>query len=397
MTMFLKKLSAALRFRNVAWSVGKIQALERLTVFMARRLGRLQPLTTPQAVVIRCTERCFLRCQMCGQNGPQGRLRDQPAKDRQRVNPIVYDRMCNEIEQWRLKPLVKFTGGEPLLEWKTLKPVIERLSAAGCVVKLNTNGVLLKNPRVAEEMVTSGVHYLSVSVDGDEETHSLVRGVKKAFSAARQGVLNVADARTRLGSTYPMLLVSYVVSTLNEHSVTKLSDLASDWRIDWLNIQFLNYLTPQRSEEAHRIVSERLGIDDQPWKGFEIPELTMVNARALARGIESIKQDAPCPVSSMNIGTMGEKTIHDYYYTDAVLKDDICHMPFVTMFVVPPGTAVFCIDYPFYYYGNLQTESMSDVWLGEDARRFRKELLGHYQAAGSNFPQCLRCNWPYNT
>jgi hypothetical protein len=37
------------------------------------------------------------------------------------------------------------------------------------------------------------------------------------------------------------------------------------------------------------------------------------------------------------------------------------------------------------------------MWFGEKAQAFRDAYIDYYRANGKNLPQCLRCNWPYNT
>lgn len=397
MRQLVKKARAALRFNRVTGSVVLMEMTERLTTFLAHRFGRVRPLTLPMSIVIRTTERCILKCRMCGQNGEHGRLAGVKAGDRQRVDPAVYDNLCEDLARWRIKPFVKFTGGEPLLEWGVLKPVIEKMVRAGCSIKFNTNGVLLKNADFAAEVVKAGTHFLSISVHGDEATHTDICRVPTAFRDIGRGIRQVREARDRLGRSYPMILLSCVVSTWNEDACHALSRVARDWGADWLNIQFLNYLTPARSAAAHDLARDRFDITEQPWRGFEIPELTRIDPEKLADTIAALKRESPCPVSTLKIGGMTADRIRAYYATDEILRRRVCHMPYVTAFVVPPGRSVFCIDYPWYFYGDLREENLSDAWFGDRAGAWRRALVDYYRRHGRNFPQCLRCNWPYNT
>jgi MoaA/NifB/PqqE/SkfB family radical SAM enzyme len=333
---------------------------------------------------------------MCGQNSPKGRLRGVSQRERQRIAPEVFESMVKEIRTWRFKPFIKLTGGEPLVEWKTLRPYITELRDMGCVIKLNTNAVLLKNRKLAREVVETGIEYLSVSIDGTKKIHNLVRGFSTAFDNARQGVQNIITAKKALSARYPMVLISSVVSTINEHDIVNMAQVAGEWKADWLNIQFLNFLTAERSQKARDVVSQSFGITEAPWTGFEIPEMIKVDVERLSRAIDAIERQAVCPVSVMKVGNTPE-ALRKFHYTDAVIKDHICHMPFTTMFVVPQAESVFCIDYPYYSYGNLRRQSLEEAWFGEKAQVFRRRFSDYYRGHGANFPQCLRCNWPYNT
>ena len=396
MGQLFKKARAAVRFRRITATILRLHALERLLAFLARRGWRARPLATPRGIVIRSTERCFLSCRMCGQNRPGGRLAGVRRSARLEVAPAVLAALAAEIAQWRHKPFVKFTGGEPLLHWRALRPAIERLRAAGCVVKLNTNGVLLKSPAVASEVVGSGLEYLSVSIDGDEATHNRIRGLPTAFASARRGVENVLRARGALRATYPMVLLSCVVSALNQERLAALADVAREWRADWLNIQFLNYFPPRLAAAAAREARGRFGVEAQPWLGFAIEPLARIDPEQVSRGIAEVRRRAPCPVSVMKIGGSGAGAIRRYYLSDEALPRGLCHMPFVTAAVVPPGRLAFCLDYPYYFCGDLEGTTLREAWNGAPAQRFRAGLVDCYRSSGANFPQCRRCNWPGN-
>jgi hypothetical protein len=60
-----------------------------------------------------------------------------------------------------------------------------------------------------------------------------------------------------------------------------------------------------------------------------------------------------------------------------------------------PGKAVFCIDYPFYEYGDIREDSLRSVWLGRSADAFRQDLVRHYAQRRDNYPQCRRCLWRF--
>ncbi|MGD9107980.1 MAG: 4Fe-4S cluster-binding domain-containing protein [Gammaproteobacteria bacterium] len=391
------KFIAAIRFWKLSWHIIKINFFERLNIFLIEKKLRKKPLTTPLSIVMRVTEKCFLKCKMCGQNGESGRLKDVKTLCRERISDQIYDDLYNDIKNWKIKPLMKFTGGEPLLEWRVLKPFIKNIHSIGGLIKLNSNGVMLKDIALAEDVVLSGIEYLSISIDGDKDTHNEIRGVPTAFADAKKGVENIIAMKKKHKKTYPMILISCVVSTWNENNIDSLIDISKAWKVDWINIQFLNYITPKRSAAAHQMAKSNFGIEDQPWKGFEIPQQTNINEKKLTATIKKIMKNASCPVSTMKIGGINEENVRKYHKTDLPIKHHICHMPYVTAFVIPPHNSVFCIDYPWYGYGDLAKSTIKQAWFGEQAQKFRNTHLCYFKENGQTFPQCQRCNWPYNT
>ena len=91
-----------------------------------------------------------------------------------------------------------------------------------------------------------------------------------------------------------------------------------------------------------------------------------------------------------------EEQIRKYYFTLEPIRQNICVLPFTGMHIVPPGKAIFCIDYPFYEYGDLREETIKSIWYGKRAEAFRVDMINYYRRNGLNFPQCARCNWRFN-
>jgi radical SAM protein with 4Fe4S-binding SPASM domain len=52
------------------------------------------------------------------------------------------------------------------------------------------------------------------------------------------------------------------------------------------------------------------------------------------------------------------------------------------------GNVHFCADYPDYVIGNIREQRFWDIYNGERAQKFRKELRESPQGI---FPGCLRC------
>ena len=391
------KLAAAVRFHRFSSKLLEVRAAEFLSRRRAARSGS-RPLGLPRSVIIRITERCFLRCRMCGQNGDRGRLRNVRPSHRPVFDRRILERTIDEISRWPIKPFLKLTGGEPLVEHEMTLAALDRASSNGLVTKLNTNGVLLADERTARRVAISGLDYLSVSIDGPSDIHDLIRGLPGVYDRAIQGIRNIRRYGRQTAGRAPMILVSAVVSELNQDRIFDLAKRMDEEKIDWLNFEFMNFTTPALSEAAKSVVKNLFGTEETPWASFASPGLAGVDAGILADEIRAIRKARfSIPISFLGIGNLSARNIDDYYHNvEATLRRGICAMPYAAAFLVPPAHMVFCVDYPLYYYADLEETSVAEGWHSEKAASFRRGLADYHRRKGPNFPQCRRCNWRFN-
>ena len=107
-------------------------------------------------------------------------------------------------------PAVLMSGGEPLMR-PDFSELVAHGSAEGVRFTLSTNGTLI-DASMAAALATAGVIYAGVSIDGDEQTHDLLRRQKGAYRGAVAGLANLGEAGVRRGvrftitpDTYPQL------------------------------------------------------------------------------------------------------------------------------------------------------------------------------------------------
>ena len=88
----------------------------------------------------------------------------------------------------------KLTGGEPLLHPRFME-VVDRLSAEGLSLHMETNGTLMTAEAARHLKDKSRLAFVSISLDGaDSRTHDAFRGVGGAFDGALRGLSYLVDA-----------------------------------------------------------------------------------------------------------------------------------------------------------------------------------------------------------
>ncbi len=124
-----------------------------------------------------CTLRCNLNCLHCGSDCKRdATIKDMPARDFFRAIDQVKD-IVNPNHT-----MIVLTGGEPLMR-KDLEQIGLNLYKRGFPWGIVTNGMLLNKNRL-ESLLKSGLRVITVSLDGLEESHNWLRGVKSSYENA---------------------------------------------------------------------------------------------------------------------------------------------------------------------------------------------------------------------
>ena len=140
------------------------------------------------SVNLELTNHCNLKCSFCPTgNGLMVRVRGF-------MDPDVFERALATAGP--LEFVLLFQWGEPLLhpQWAELAA---RARARGARTLITTNGTLLDRRRV-DALLDAGLDRVTISVDGDAETHEAVRGVPLKRTLA--GLELLLEAREAAGA-----------------------------------------------------------------------------------------------------------------------------------------------------------------------------------------------------
>ena len=112
--------------------------------------------------------------------------------------------------------MMAFTGGEPLMR-DDLYQLLAYSQALGFVNTIATNATLVDD-HVARRLRACGVAIAAVSLDGDEQTHDMVRGCAGAFASAIRGM----KALRRAG------ILLHINITAMEQNLEKVQSIMND-------------------------------------------------------------------------------------------------------------------------------------------------------------------------
>lgn len=172
--------------------------------------AKLHPLTT---LFWECTLRCNMNCRHCGSDCKMAPAKDMPAEDFFRV----IDDITPHVDPH--KTFVIFTGGEALL-----RPDLEacglELYRRGFPWGVVSNGYLLDEAKL-DALLHSGMHSMTISLDGFEDDHNWMRQNPHSFEHAANAVKLLVKEKE---------IVWDIVTCVNPHNIARLEEF-KEWLV----------------------------------------------------------------------------------------------------------------------------------------------------------------------
>ena len=183
---------------------------QRVGLELQRQLRKTNEQLHPlRSLFWECTLRCNMHCRHCGSDcRVQPEVKDMPAADFLRaVDSLTPHVNPNET-------FIIITGGEALLR-DDIEAVGLELYRRGYPWGVVTNGYLLDRARL-QSLTESGLHSVTVSLDGPEEQHNWLRRHEGSFARATEAVSLLAAQHEVLWD---------VVTCVNPRNIDRLAEL----------------------------------------------------------------------------------------------------------------------------------------------------------------------------
>lgn len=226
--------------------------------------AQLHPLRT---LFWECTLRCNMSCRHCGSDCKvQPDVKDMPAADFLRA----IDSITPHVDTHKV--FIIFTGGEALLR-PDLEEVGLELYRREYPWGVVTNGFLLDERRL-QSLMASGMHSITVSLDGFEEQHNWIRRHPQSFEKATAAIRLLAQQKDILWDVvtcvnprnYPHLkefreyLVSLGVPAWRLFSIFPMGRAAGNPELQFSDEQFrglLDFIRDCREENTNALTHSR--------------------------------------------------------------------------------------------------------------------------------------------
>ena len=376
--------------------LGMTNWVTRLLSFQFDRRMKSGYSFSPYLIHMMPTEVCNLRCKSCGQWGSTGFFKDDSRQNvTKSLDKDVFKTFIDQVAKF--KPTIFLTGGEPFLH-KDIVELIYHIKSRNLICWIVSNGTLFE--KYAEDIVKAGVDVLYVSIDGPEDKHNEIRGMKDCYARLKTGIQKITKLKTELSVTRPKMCQ---ISTISNHSYRNLPDLpgiTEELGLDMLIIKHSYFTLSEAGKEYERIMGEHFDCKASSWEGWVRDDFGM-DLDFIQKCLRDIQERKNKFLLSF-FPHVEIDDIHKYYSQDPKLfypiktngsiskgtyskKSMKCIAPWTHIMVYPNGDAMFCNDNPDYILGNINNDSFPDIWNNEKARKFRKFIKDR------SLPICSRC------
>lgn len=337
----------------------------------------------PMVALLVVNEQCNQRCLVCdvGRRVESSyyytrHFKGKGVMSQETFRAVVDSVKKRDSELW-------FLATEPLL-YPHLFWAIDYAANCGVVTQLTTNGYLL--PEKAEELVQRGIKRICLSIDGYcAEQHDYIRGCPGSYERVMSGLVKLVEAKRRMGRKTPAIFVNTVINQWNFDSLTRIVRSLVDYEIDGINLAHLQFLT----QEAARAHNERFGQFPVSARNVSLCGREKIDPHILYGQMQAVKAE----YKGLRVTQVPDlKTVEDFrrYYREPdkyIEGYRICYMPWRYPHILADGDVVVnyeCFSKPL---GNINRESLADIWNGEGFRSFRAFI----RKQGGSTQACWRC------
>lgn len=344
------------------------------------RRGRSAP---PESLTFILTHRCNLHCRMCGQRGASGARRD--TTNQEEISLDTLKRLIDDVS--RFSPGITLFGGEPLLHPSCI-PLIGYIKGKGLHCLMITNGVMLEDS--ADEIASSGLDELNISIDGMGRRHDRIRGMPFVYERIIKGIKRIQSLKRIGNRRMPLINIQCTINKSNFEHLSELLDVANEIRADTLtfhNLIFLDHAVLNRQKEF----DAALGCSSADWEGFVFDP--GVNPYVVHKTMKEIGSASRRRGMSVDFypNFSGDELARYYKDTLFVPRQYTarCCSPWLAAYIFPNGDVRPCLNLD-YSFGNITGGRFREIWNSPEALRFRRFLKKK-----KCFPVCARCTELY--
>ncbi len=355
----------------------------------ARADGRCRQ--SPEWLILGINNVCNLHCKMCdvglGESDTvfwANLIGDNPHN----MTLDLLNEILRQARAFRPRPRVGLAFTEPLIH-PQIVAFTRAIVSQGFHCAITTNGSTL--PRLADALVETGVHEITLSVDGPAAVHNRIRGGRESFEKLYRGAELVNATKARLKRRYPVMRFSFTVTDENASHILEFIQAVHPLQPASVNISQLNFIT-EGMAQAHNasyggdlaVLRSNLGVMDPATFDVDVIWAELERVRAYVRSLGSA-----VPVLTITPDFKNRDGLETFYREpQTFVGGRQCTDPWKMMMIKTDGAVIpahgRCYNFPI---GNIRTSPLPELWNNDRFRAFRQTLRG----AGGTLPACSRC------
>ena len=350
-------------------------------VYSSKNKKLFQDLPLPQMLEIEPINTCNLRCTMCHFS----------FMDKEKIE-YIDSRLIKKLNPARGIWVKIGSVFEPVMHPQFID-IIKTLSGMDCKIDLTTNGTLLTK-KTTDQLATSHIKNITISFDSvDKETYEKIRRRAK-FD---QTIKRLTYLRQELSSKKVFFSINTVLCRSNIDSVV---DMIQYWNAkDFHQLRLIFMVIRSLTDDfmgANDLLAESLyPLRERAFKKLDEAakyvirnHLKMTLSSPYFNG-SKLRHDYPNNVIG-NLVKSDNPTARDYFNPGHHYQKGSypgmhfdCRSPFTFARILYNGDVKLCHHYTV---GNLNSQSLEDIWYGRKARRLRQRVM-------SDISVCTTCDY----
>jgi radical SAM protein with 4Fe4S-binding SPASM domain len=337
----------------------------------------------PTSISFTITNACNLRCKMCGQWSEEGYIRKDKNVFRQLLILDDWKRLVDELAAHKISSLL-IRGGEPFL-FPGIIELLEYINSKDIFISIDTNGTLLK--KYAADLLRIGKVHITVSIDGPEDIHDKVRGVKGCFRKIEEGLILLSELEKNSDSKISKALC-FTISPYSVNGLGEMPNVARRLLVNSIVIVPYYYFPTEMGKIYETELKKYFNCKAYSWHGFH-HEYSGVNFDIFKEEFKKYKDNLN-GINNYPYMVLSEEE-YKIWFEDATkpVGSFICSNVEKLLDIQPTGEANFCVDFPDYSIGNVTQSTIEELWNSEKAEKFReyrrKNLLAVCYRCGAKF------------
>ncbi len=343
----------------------------------------------PHTVNINPNNICNLRCRHCdfGQKNVDTFYHKYNVVSPQEKIELRFDECKTIIDQvnW-FKPIIRASFREPML-YRDILPLIDYAKGKGLPFWLLTNGFNLS--KYAKDLAKLEVDSIRLSLDGPENLHDELRGMKNLYRRMIEGVKLILEEKER--KALKTQIGFYF--TINDKNFAQILQTAEQLESEgilssvFLSFHWLLYTTSTMAKQHNETDAKICGayVEESTAQSVDIYKMDL---KEVNRQYLEIKERYPSPHYQIHFRPSFEyQDLLRYRDTEEFnVKDPRCKVLWYNLNINPAGDVKAFHHCLLPIVGNIHQSSVLDIWNGHVFREQRQLLAKHGSYRG-----CARC------
>lgn len=337
-------------------------------------------LVGPKWIILGVNNVCNLHCKMCdvGTNNLESNFAINLVGTKPINMPLdLFKNIIDQTAKNYPSAKIGYAFTEPLV-YPHLGESLEYANSKNLYTSITTNALSLRQK--AETLVKGGLNELFISLDGLEDVHNEIRGNKKSFQKAIEGIEEILKY-----DNPPKISLFCCITEWNIGTLVSFLDYFKKYPIHHIGFMHLNF-TPQSIADKHNLVyKQNYPITDSNVDEIDVDKMDL---DLLWKEISEIKQkNYPFGVSFSPEISSKEK-LDDFYLKPEKLIGNKCMDAFSNIMIKSDGSSIPAHGRCYKINtGNIYKQTLPEMWNSQNFKDFRKTLM----KAGGLLPGCSRC------